>query len=82
MSNSDGTEARRRASRTYEIEVPGTPEEVWQAIATGPGIAAWFVPAEVEEREGGVTRLEIMPGVEQEGVVSAWQPPAPRTAAT
>ncbi len=27
-----------------EVEVPGTPEEVWQAIATGPGVSAWFVP--------------------------------------
>ena len=40
-------------SVAVEVEVPGTPEEVWQAIATGPGITAWFVPTEVEEREGG-----------------------------
>jgi uncharacterized protein YndB with AHSA1/START domain len=31
-----------------QIEVPGTPEQVWEAIATGPGISAWFMPAEVE----------------------------------
>ena len=36
-----------------EIEVVGTPEEVWQAIATGPGISSWYVPHTVEEREGG-----------------------------
>ena len=36
-----------------EVEVPGTPEEVWRAIATGPGISSWFVPSEVDEREGG-----------------------------
>jgi uncharacterized protein YndB with AHSA1/START domain len=36
-----------------EVEVPGTPEAVWQAIATGPGISAWFVPAEVDWRVGG-----------------------------
>jgi len=30
-----------------EVEVPGTPEQVWDAIATGPGISAWFMPAEV-----------------------------------
>lgn len=23
-----------------EIEVPGTPEQVWRAIATGPGISS------------------------------------------
>ena len=31
-----------------DIEVPGTPEEVWEAVASGPGITAWFVPAKVE----------------------------------
>ena len=36
-----------------EVEVPGTPEEVWRAIATGPGISSWFVPTEIEERVGG-----------------------------
>lgn len=32
-----------------EIEVPGTPEQVWEAIATGPGISAWLMPAEVAD---------------------------------
>jgi uncharacterized protein YndB with AHSA1/START domain len=32
----------------FEVEVPGTPEEVWDAIATGPGISSWFVPAEMD----------------------------------
>ena len=26
-----------------EVEVPGTPEQVWDAIATGPGIDSWFM---------------------------------------
>ena len=30
-----------------EVEVPGTPEAVWRAIATGPDISAWFVPTEL-----------------------------------
>ena len=42
-----------RRSISLEVEVPGTPQEVWEAIATGPGISAWFVPSEVDEREGG-----------------------------
>jgi uncharacterized protein YndB with AHSA1/START domain len=33
---------------SFDVEVPGTPEEVWDAIATGPGISSWFVPAELE----------------------------------
>jgi hypothetical protein len=33
-----------RRSVQIGIEIPGRPEEVWQAIATGPGISSWFVP--------------------------------------
>ena len=33
---------------SFEVEVPGTPEEVWDAIATGPGISSWFVNAEIQ----------------------------------
>ena len=28
------------------------PEQVWEAIATGNGLTAWFMPTEVEERMG------------------------------
>src|SRR6478736_1615162 len=37
----------------FSVEVPGTPEQVWQAIATAKGMSAWFLPTEMEEREGG-----------------------------
>ena len=57
------------------IEVPGTPEQVWEAIATGPGIEAWFVPAEVEPRDGGRVALDMGTGMEDAGVVTAWEPP-------
>ena len=49
-------EASGRRSVQVEVEVPGTPEEVWQAIASGPGISAWFCPAEFEERDGKLAR--------------------------
>jgi len=58
-----------------ETEVPGTPEEVWQAIATGPGITSWFVPAKVEERQGGAITLDFGPGMEVQSVVKVWDPP-------
>ena len=58
-----------------EVEVPGTPEEVWQAIATGPGLECWFVPAEVEEREGGTIKTDHGPFGESTGTVTAWEPP-------
>ena len=45
-------ETSGRRSVQLEVEVPGTPEEVWQAIATGPGISSWFMPTKFEERDG------------------------------
>jgi uncharacterized protein YndB with AHSA1/START domain len=59
-----------------EVEVPGTPEEVWQAIATGPGISSWFVPTEIQEREGDRTMImDFGPGMELSAPVTAWDPP-------
>ena len=57
------------------IEVPGTPEEVWHAIATGPGITSWFVPTEVEEREDGVVRSHFGEMGTDEGRVVTWDAP-------
>ncbi len=70
-------EASGRRSIQVEAEVPGTPEEVWQAIATGPGISAWFVPAEFEERDGSpvALKLDFGPGMGSRSVVTAWDPP-------
>jgi uncharacterized protein YndB with AHSA1/START domain len=70
-------EASGRRSVQVEVEVPGTPEEVWQAIATGPGISCWFVPAEFEERDGKpvAVKLNFGPGMESRSVVTAWDPP-------
>lgn len=61
-----------------EVEVPGTPEQVWQAIATGPGISSWFVPSEVEERVGGTAVSHFGPGdsMDSVGTVTAWEPPS------
>jgi uncharacterized protein YndB with AHSA1/START domain len=60
-----------------EVEVVGTPEEVWRAIATGPGISSWYVPHQVEEREGGAATASFGPGPEMQisGRVAAWEPP-------
>src|SRR5437773_11904194 len=44
-----------------EVEVPGTPEAVWQAIATGPGVSSWFVPTEA--REDGTVVSHFRPGM-------------------
>lgn len=57
------------------FELSGTPEQVWQAIATGPGISSWFVPTEVEEREGGAVTFRLDPQTISAGTVTCWQPP-------
>src|SRR4051812_26481654 len=66
-----------RRSVQVEVEVPGTPEEVWQAIATGPGISSWFVPTEFEQRDGKpvAVTLNFGPGMESRSVVTTWDPP-------
>jgi uncharacterized protein YndB with AHSA1/START domain len=58
-----------------EVEVPGTPEEVWQAIASGPGISAWFVPTNVEQREGGTVTSNFGPGMDSQATITTWDPP-------
>lgn len=70
-------EASGRRSVQVEVEVPGTPEEVWQAIATGPGISSWFVPAVLEERDGKpiAVKLNFGPGMESSSAVTTWKPP-------
>ncbi len=70
-------ESSGRRSVQVEIEVPGTPEEVWKAIATGPGISSWFVPTEFEERDGKpvAVTLNFGPGLESRSVVTTWDPP-------
>ena len=58
-----------------EIEVEATPEEVWEAIATGPGIDGWFMGTnEIEPREGGTARMTL-PGFSLEATVGVWDPP-------
>jgi uncharacterized protein YndB with AHSA1/START domain len=66
-----------RRSVETEVEVPGTPEEVWKAIATGPGISSWFVPSTVEGRVGGATTADFGfgPDAIARADVTVWNPP-------
>jgi uncharacterized protein YndB with AHSA1/START domain len=52
MTDSSPNDDRERVI-DLSVEVVGTPEEVWRAIATGGGISSWYVPTTVEERENG-----------------------------
>ena len=67
----DGT-----GKRWVEMEVllPGTPEQIWDVLATGPGYATWFVRGEIEPRVGGKFSLDFGGGVVTQGEVTAWEP--------
>jgi len=68
-------DASGRRSVQAETEVPGTPEEVWEAIATGPGITSWFVPSTVEGRVGGAVVASFGPGMDSLSTITEWDPP-------
>jgi len=68
-------DANGRRSVQSEAVVPGTPDQVWQAIATGPGVSSWFVPCQMEEKEGGQIVASFGPGMESTNTITAWNPP-------
>jgi uncharacterized protein YndB with AHSA1/START domain len=71
-------EANGRRSVQVEVEVPGSPEDVWQAIATGPGITSWFVPTKIEHDQDGKPTKMVMnfgPGMESNATITAYDPP-------
>jgi uncharacterized protein YndB with AHSA1/START domain len=56
------------------FEVPGTPEQVWAAIATANGNTSWFMPTDLEEHEGGAVVFHM--GEEaSHGTITGWDPP-------
>jgi uncharacterized protein YndB with AHSA1/START domain len=59
-----------------ELEVTGSPEQVWAAIASAEGISAWMMPAEFDARLGGAVAFHMGPGEEEtsEGTVTAFEP--------
>jgi uncharacterized protein YndB with AHSA1/START domain len=58
----------------HDIEIAATPEQVWAAIATGPGIDSWFMGRnEVEPREGGHASM-AMPGFTGTSTITAYEP--------
>jgi hypothetical protein len=70
----------REFSIRREIELPATPDEVWRAIATGPGLTAWFGPMEAPEPDSpAVTawepgrRLEVRPPAGPDGSTHAFE---------
>jgi uncharacterized protein YndB with AHSA1/START domain len=58
----------------FEVEVPGTPDKVWQAIATAEGISSWMMPTEMDARVGGAVTFHMGPDAESKGHVTAYEP--------
>jgi uncharacterized protein YndB with AHSA1/START domain len=59
-----------RMERTYEVTA--TPEEVWDAIATADGIAAWMVPTRLDPQIGGAVSFDV--GFWSHGIVTDYTP--------
>jgi hypothetical protein len=51
-----------------EKELPAAPEQVWEAVATGPGTLRWLFPMEIEPWVGGAVSRGP-------STVSVWDPP-------
>ena len=60
-----------RMERTYEVTA--TPEQVWDAIATASGIAAWMVPTQLDPQIGGEVSFDLGE-VRSTGVVTDYTP--------
>ena len=58
-----------------EFELTARPEQIWDAIATTNGISAWFLPTEIEEREGGSIVVRMGEDMSSSGMVTGWEPP-------
>jgi uncharacterized protein YndB with AHSA1/START domain len=58
----------------HQAEVPASPEDVWAAIATGPGIDSWFMGRnEVQEGDGGAVRT-VFGEYAPELPITGWDP--------
>ena len=76
-----GVDGRR--SVHVEVSVPGSADEVWNAIATGEGVSSWFVPTEFQIGSDGVPVglvCHFGPGMDSTVEVARWDPPRGFTA--
>ena len=59
---------------SFDVEVLGTPEQVWAALASTDGLSSWFLPSTVTEGVGGSV-VTHMGEIDSPGVITAWEPP-------
>ena len=72
MTNPDQpNRVEHRMERTYEVAA--TPEQVWDAIATADGIAAWMVPTRLDPQIGGEVSFDVGAFVST-GVITYYAP--------
>lgn len=59
----------------HHIDLAATPEQVWEAIATGPGIDSWFMGRNQVDPEAG-TVATALPGVDDDApsTITAYEP--------
>jgi uncharacterized protein YndB with AHSA1/START domain len=64
-------------NRSVEMQLilNATPEQVWDAIATGPGNAAWFTKMEIEPRVGGALLFDFGASGTSKGEVTVYDRP-------
>jgi uncharacterized protein YndB with AHSA1/START domain len=58
-----------------QLLMPGTPEQLWQALATGRGYRGWFTKTEIDGRVGGKVQFAFGDGTTSVGEVTDWEPP-------
>jgi uncharacterized protein YndB with AHSA1/START domain len=63
----------RQFENHHDAEVPASPEQVWEAIATGPGVSSWFVGR--TEIDGDTVRTAFGDGFMPAGRVTAAEEP-------
>lgn len=57
------------------LELPGTPEQVWNAIATANGISSWMLPTDLDPRVGGAICFHMGDEMSSEGTVTDFDAP-------
>jgi len=57
-----------------ELTVTGTPEQVWEAIATAEGLTSWMTPTTLEPQVGGAVAFDMGPDATSHGKVTAFEP--------
>lgn len=61
-----------------QVELPATPEQVWQAITTTEGLTAWFMPMQIDPDAAGVEadpprRLLVRTPAGEDGTTQAFE---------